>query len=51
MKRQRREMVKKEEMIDQGKVVKVTKRKRQGPVPMNSLELIILYLMKSLVWW
>jgi hypothetical protein len=30
MKRQRREMVKKEEMIAQSKIVKVTKRKRQG---------------------
>jgi hypothetical protein len=30
IKRQRREMVKKEEMIAQGKKVKVTKRKRQG---------------------
>jgi hypothetical protein len=30
MKYQRREMVKKEEMISQGKKVKVTKRKRQG---------------------
>jgi hypothetical protein len=32
MKRQRREMVKKEEMIAQGKIVKVTKIKRQGTV-------------------
>jgi hypothetical protein len=30
MKRQRREMVNKEEMIAQGKIVKVVKRKRQG---------------------
>jgi hypothetical protein len=30
MKRQRREMVKKEEMIAQGKKFKVAKRKRQG---------------------
>jgi hypothetical protein len=30
MRRQRREMVKKEEMISEGKIVKVTKRKRQG---------------------
>jgi hypothetical protein len=30
MKRQRREMVKKEQMIAQGKIVKVAKRKRQG---------------------
>jgi hypothetical protein len=30
MKHQRREMVKKEEMIAQGKIVKVEKRKRQG---------------------
>jgi hypothetical protein len=30
IKRQRREMVKKEEMIAQGKIVKVTRRKRQG---------------------
>jgi DNA-directed RNA polymerase subunit H (RpoH/RPB5) len=30
MKHQRREMVKKEEMIAQGKIVKVTRRKRQG---------------------
>jgi hypothetical protein len=30
MKRQRREMVKKEEVIAQGKIVKVTRRKRQG---------------------
>jgi hypothetical protein len=30
MKRQRRDMVKKEEMIAEGKIVKVTKRKRQG---------------------
>jgi hypothetical protein len=30
MKRQRREMVKKEEMIAEGKIVKVAERKRQG---------------------
>jgi hypothetical protein len=30
MKRQRREMVKKEEMIAQGKIPKVAKRKRHG---------------------